>query len=80
MKPDLYTKAILTVIALLLAGHLAKDLVHPPDAQAQPGELYDTVLVPTHLSEPKYPVSLKRDPVAVYCPSNVSACLALVRR
>ena len=45
MKPDLYTKAVLTVIASCLVYFVAKDVVLIQDAHAQSGGVVDVNIV-----------------------------------
>lgn len=45
MKPDLYTKAVLTVIASCLVYLVAKDIVLIQDAHAQSGSVVDVNIV-----------------------------------
>ena len=45
MKPDLYTKAVLTVIASCLVYFVVKDVVLIPDAHAQSGGVVDVNIV-----------------------------------
>ena len=45
MKPDLYTKAVLTVIVSCLVYFVAKDVVLIQDAHAQSGGVVDVNIV-----------------------------------
>ena len=54
MKPDLYTKAVLTVIASCLVYFVAKDIVVIPDAHAQSGGVVDVNIVKIDGSSVRY--------------------------
>jgi hypothetical protein len=54
MKPDLYTKAVLTVIASCLVYFVAKDVVLIQDAHAQSGGVVDVNIVKIDGSSVRY--------------------------
>ena len=54
MKPDLYTKAVLTVIASCLVYFVAKDVVLIQDAHAQSGGVVDVNIVKIDGSSIRY--------------------------
>ena len=65
MKPDLYTKAVLTVIASCLVYFVAKDVVLIQDAHAQSGGVVDVNIVridgsPVRFSSTALPVRIAK--------------------
>jgi hypothetical protein len=54
MKPDLYTKAVLTVIASCLVYFVAKDVVLIQNAHAQSGGVVDVNIVKIDGSSVRY--------------------------
>lgn len=65
MKPDLYTKAVLTVIASCLVYFVTKDFVLIQDAHAQSGSVVDVNIVkidslPLHNSSAALPVKIAK--------------------